>query len=164
MTSSTTADLLGDLAPSAQNSRGSADPGGYKIVSIRLRQAEFECFSEQAQELGLTHNLALRIAARRVAGFLEINEETRRLLRQISAEIGEISFGLGRLQRLAEEFGDVDIGKLAEYRAGFGHEFAVLDQSLQTILIVSQRRTDGLALLKVAAGRCGAPLRRNRPS
>jgi type IV secretion system T-DNA border endonuclease VirD1 len=152
MIASTPAELLGELAPSMQTKRSSADRGGYKIVSIRLRQAEFECFSKQARELGLTHNMALRIAARRIAGFLEIDEETRGLLRQISGKIGEISFGLGRLQRLAEESGDVDVWKLATYRAGFGHEFAVLDQSLQTILNVSRRRMDGLAMLKEAAG------------
>ncbi|MGO6944728.1 DNA mobilization endonuclease VirD1/MobC family subunit, partial [Rhizobium johnstonii] len=49
------------------------DPLGYKIVSVRLRSAEFESFSEQLRALGLTSNLALRIAARRIAGFLEID-------------------------------------------------------------------------------------------
>lgn len=146
------ADLLGDLPTSAGHAPAHVDPDGYKIVSIRLRQAEFACFSEQARAVGLTHNLALRIAARRIAGFLEIDAETRRLLRQVSGNIGEISLNLSRLRRIAEQSGTVDIRKLDENRRGFGREFAVLDDRLQTLLNISQRRLDGRAMLTDAAG------------
>ena len=141
-------DLLGDAAASKKRTPIHVIPDGYKIVSIRLRQAEFECFSEQARALGLTHNLALRIAARRIAGFLEVDAETRQLLRQVSSNIGEISFNLSRLSRLAEREGSVDMRKLDEQRKAFGREFAVLDDRLQMLLNISKRRIDGRAMLK----------------
>ncbi|SDO05713.1 T-DNA border endonuclease VirD1 [Ensifer sp. YR511] len=98
--------------------------------------------------MGLTHNLALRIAARRISGFLEIDAETRRSLWQISDKIGEISGNLMHLRRIADRSGTLDMDKLAEYRTAFGREFAVLDDKLQTLLNVSQRRIDGCAMLK----------------
>ncbi|WP_090302123.1 DNA mobilization endonuclease VirD1/MobC family subunit [Ensifer sp. YR511] len=142
-----TTDLLGDL-PVSKNTPVGRNPKDYKIVSVRLRQAEFESFSEQVQAMGLTHNLALRIAARRISGFLEIDAETRRSLWQISDKIGEISGNLMHLRRIADRSGTLDMDKLAEYRTAFGREFAVLDDKLQTLLNVSQRRIDGCAMLK----------------
>lgn len=142
---------LGADAPPARN-QGSAGtkPGGYRVVSVRLREAEFMSFSAQARAVGLTHNLALRIAARRIAGFLEIDAETRMLLRQITDEIGDIAEGLIQLNRIAVRDTSLDLAKFSEYRMAFGREFAQLDTQLQTILNVSQRRQDGRALLKNA--------------
>jgi type IV secretion system T-DNA border endonuclease VirD1 len=145
------ADLLGDVPTLETNGPAYVDPDGYKIVSIRLRQAEFACFSQQARSLGLTHNLALRIAARRISGFLEIDAETRRLLRQVSSNIGEIALNISRLRRLAEQADSIDIERLEEQRKGFGREFAVLDDRLQTLLNISQRRIDGRMMLQDAA-------------
>lgn len=140
-----------DVEPKATMARANLNPGAYRIVSVRLRQAEFETFSKQTRSLGFTYNLALRIAARRIAGFLEIDAETRMLLRRISSDIGEISTALGRLNRQAESSGTVDIEKLMECRTSFGREFAVLDDKLQTLLNVSRRRLDGRAMLKDAS-------------
>lgn len=148
-----TADLLGDLPASKKNTPANSKSNGYKIVSIRLRQAEFESFCGQVQAMGLTHNLALRIAARRISGFLELDAETRRSLWLISDQIGEISSNLMHLRRIADRSGTLDIDKLAECRTAFGREFAVLDDKLQTLLNVSQRRIDGCAMLKEASKR-----------
>ena len=145
-----TADLLTDLPTVKNNGPAHVDPKGYKIVSIRLRQAEFASFSQQARSLGLTHNLALRIAARRIGGFLEIDAETRRVLRQVSSDIGEISLNISRLRRIADQVGSVDIERLEEQRKEFGREFAVLDDRLQTLLNISKRRIDGRAMLRDA--------------
>ncbi len=142
------ADLLGDVPAFKRNAPRHVNPDGYKIVSIRLRQAEFESFSDQAQSLGLTHNLAMRIAVRRIAGFLEVDAETRQLLRQVSSTIGDISINLSRLSRLAEREGNVDMRKLDEQRRAFGREFTLLDDRLQTLLNVSKRRIDGRTMLK----------------
>jgi len=127
-----------------------SDESAYKIVSIRLRSAEFESFFDQANALGLTSNLALRIAARRIAGFLEIDQAMRGQLEKITAAIGEISENLGRLHGAYVESGKVDPGELARQRVAFGHEFAELDASLRSILNVSRRRTDGRRLLEKA--------------
>lgn len=146
------AGLFGEWPISASAHHRSINQDGYKVVSVRLRQAEFVSFSEQAQKLGLTHSLALRMIARRVSGFLEIDREARQILRQISSNIGEISASLSALQRDAQRSGG-DIDKLFEIRTAFGKEFALLDDKLQTLLNVSQRRTDGLALLKRTLGK-----------
>ncbi|OWK25762.1 hypothetical protein AJ87_06900 [Rhizobium yanglingense] len=63
------ADLLDDVYSQKMKKPVRADPTAYKIVSIRLRQAEHECFASQTEAIGVTHK-ASRIAARRIAGFL----------------------------------------------------------------------------------------------
>ncbi|OCP23574.1 MULTISPECIES: DNA mobilization endonuclease VirD1/MobC family subunit [unclassified Ensifer] len=142
--------LFGEWPISTGATKNPAEHGGYKVVSVRLRHAEFVSFSEQVQKLGLTNNMALRIVARRVAGFLEVDRETRHMLRQISSNIGEISASLSHLQRDAQRSGSGDVDKLFELRAAFGKEFAMLDDKLQTLLNVSKRRIDGQVLLKRA--------------
>lgn len=138
------------VPPAGRPSAGQRDQNGYKIVSIRLRSAEFESFFDQANALGLTSNLALRIAARRIGGFLEIDQAMRRQLEQIMTAIGEISGNVGRLHAAYAESGKVDPRELARQRAAFGHEFAELDASLRSILNVSRRRADGRRLLEQA--------------
>jgi type IV secretion system T-DNA border endonuclease VirD1 len=116
---------------------------GYKVVSIRLRAAEFESFYDQANALGLTSNLALRIAARRVGGFLEIDQGMRQQLESILAALGEISQNVRRLHADYTADGKIDVDGLAAQRTAFGQEFSKLDALLRCILNVSQRRSDG---------------------
>lgn len=148
MTAPKCATQLDELPPYWTKVPGSKNTDGYRIVSVRLRQAEFESFAEQARKLGLTHNLALRVAARRIAGFLEVDDDTRQLLRQISTSIGEISFNLGQIRRVAEREGSAELGGLDEQRRAFGRQFSVLDDKLQMLLNVSKRRMDGRAMLQ----------------
>jgi len=126
------------------------DSDGYKVVSIRLRMAEFESFSERATSLGLTSNLALRIAARRIAGFLEIDRDVRRQLDEIVGMIGDISRTIGGLHADYAASGAVELAILAEQRVAFGREFAQLDALLRSILNISRRRSDGLRRLEEA--------------
>lgn len=126
------------------------DPEKYKIVCIRLRKAEFESFTERATALGLTSNLALRIAARRIAGFLEVDGGIRGQLEEILAAIGDISRKVGNLHAGYAQSGDIDLKVLAEQRAAFGREFAQLDALLRSILNVSRRRSDGVHRLEEA--------------
>jgi type IV secretion system T-DNA border endonuclease VirD1 len=126
------------------------DPAGYKIVSVRLREAEFESFSDQVQLLGLTNNLALRIAARRISGFLEIDFETRRILDEISREIGHLSQAIFNLNRKYSANGTVDLKEFKEHCKKFGLQFAKLDTQLGQILNTTQRRNDGRQLLQAA--------------
>ena len=126
------------------------DPTAYKVVSVRLRAAEFECFSEQAKILGLSNNMAMRIAARRVAGFLETDEPTRRMLQNILDEIGLIARALNDIDRVGKTRGTIDMDRLASMRAAFGQEFAQLDAHLRSILNLSRRRVDGRQMLRKA--------------
>ena len=126
------------------------DIDAYRIVSVRLRQAEYECFTAQTEALGISHSRALRIAARRIAGFLEIDAPTRASLCRISEEISQISTSLRQLSRIAVRDGTVDMQQFTADRSAFGGEFRALDTLLQSILSVSHRRQDGMTLLKDA--------------
>lgn len=138
------------FSPSPEPGGPQEESGSYKVVSIRLRWPEYEDFSRQAKALGLTSNLALRIAARRIAGFLEIDEVMRGQLETIVRDIGEISRNIGRLHAAYAETGKADPADLARQRAEFGEEFAQLDALLRAVLNVSRRRSDGLQLLEEA--------------
>jgi type IV secretion system T-DNA border endonuclease VirD1 len=141
-----------EVAISLTHDRGQkVDPNGYRIVSVRLREAEFEAFSTQASALGLTNNMALRIAARRIGGFLELDAETHRVLEDVLGMIGTISRGINRLQATYAESGTADLQAFSELRAAFGYEFARLDAMLMSILNTANRRLDGRLRLKGAA-------------
>lgn len=71
------ANLFGSTAAAATLKKPAPSSNGYKIVSVRLREAEFLSFAEQARALDMTNNMDLRVAARRIARFLEIDAETR---------------------------------------------------------------------------------------
>ena len=144
---------LFELAPVrvSRSTNRSADPGSYKVVSVRLRHAEYVCFAEQAASSGMTNNQALRIAARRIAGFLETDEETRVLLRDISRSISGISRILTRLNSVAAASGTVDMAVISRERLAFGEQFVRLEDKLRVVLNVSQRRQDGMTMLKQAA-------------
>lgn len=129
-----------------------ADPRQYKIVSVRLREAEYMSLASQAAALGVSHNLALRIAARRIGGFLEIDAETRNDLQDLLRQIGDLSRNISRLRADCAATGKVDMQEFAQLRAAFGREFARLDARLSTILNVSRSRRDGRAILKSELG------------
>ncbi|RZN10901.1 type IV secretion system protein VirD [Bradyrhizobium sp. Leo121] len=116
---------------------------GYRIISVRLRAAEFDAFSQQLRVLGLTNSMALRIAVRRIGGFIEIGDETRDDLRAITCHIGNIAQALRELSRVANRDATFDIERFERHRQHFGQEFSALDALLRTILNVSRRREDG---------------------
>ena len=144
---------LFELAPVrvARSTGNNPDASGYKVVSVRLRQAEYVGFAEQAAKAGMTNNLALRIAARRIAGFLETDEATRATLRDISRSISAISRALSLMNREAADSGTIDMAALASERLEFGKQFARLEEKLRVVLNVSLRRQDGMALLQKAS-------------
>ena len=124
---------------------------GYRIISVRLRSGEYQAFVQQVAALGLTHNMALRVAARRIGGFLEADGVTRHKLEQISSHIGEISAAVSRLHKTAARCQAVDMTEFERQRQAFGQEFAELDCLLQQILNISRRRQDGKRLLLEAS-------------
>ncbi|MBY5775227.1 DNA mobilization endonuclease VirD1/MobC family subunit [Rhizobium leguminosarum] len=142
---------LTKFADEASTDSGEAEPKDYKIVSLRLRDAEYLAFSEQAAVLGLSHSMALRIAARRIGGFLEIDPDTRVALQDILRGIGDLSRSITELKAACEEAGTVDMDRFADQRAAFGREFARLDARISMILNVSRRRRDGRNILQEAA-------------
>lgn len=139
--------LLDFAAPVSQRKTRTVDPDGYKIVSVRLRLAEYEAFFEQVEALGMTTNQALRVATRRISGFLEIDQDSRRLLEQVVSEIGILSRTIAALQMSYATSKDVDMPAFIAARTAFGQDFAMLDNKLSEILNVSSRRVDGRHLL-----------------
>ncbi|APO77128.1 type IV secretion system T-DNA border endonuclease VirD1 domain-containing protein (plasmid) [Rhizobium etli 8C-3] len=128
-----------------------SDLHGYKIVSVRLREAEFDAFSEQASTLGLTNNMALRIAARRIGGFLEVNDGTQDCLEEMIRTIGDISRKIADLNDSYTKSGKVDMKEFEALHASFGYKFARLDATLMSMLNVARRRLDGRLQLTDAA-------------
>ncbi len=127
-----------------------ADP--YKVVCVRLRAAEFEQFSDDVEAMGLTGSMALRIAARRVSGFLEVDGETRRELEDILRAIGSVTVAVRDLHAAYLATGDPGFAQLEAQRYAFGQEFTRLDGALRVILNVSLRRSDGMQRFVAAAG------------
>ena len=123
------------------------DPKAYTVVSVRLREAEYLSFMEQIRPFGISGNLAMRIAARRVAGFLELDADVRQSLQNITKSIGEISQSL----RAIAEKNSSDIEAINEIRRAFGAEFVRLDSQMQEMLNVSKRRHDGQTMLVEAS-------------
>ncbi|WP_186439880.1 DNA mobilization endonuclease VirD1/MobC family subunit [Agrobacterium tumefaciens] len=128
------------------------DPQKYKVISVRLREAEYAILARQAAAAGLSHNMALRIAARRIGGFLEIDNPMRSLLQDILREIGQLSRNMNGLKSACSATGKVDMTEFARQRTAFGREFARLDSCLSTILNISRCRRDGRLLLEEEPG------------
>ncbi|MGI8398241.1 T-DNA border endonuclease subunit VirD1 (plasmid) [Agrobacterium deltaense] len=124
---------------------------GFKVVSTRLRSAEYESFSRQARRLGLSDSMAIRVAVRRIAGFLEIDAETRQKMEAILHSIGALSNNIAALLSAYAENPTTDLGALQAERNAFGKSFADLDSLLRSILSVSRRRIDGCSMLADAS-------------
>lgn len=123
----------------------------YKVVSVRLRAAEYDQFSRDVGAIGLTSSMALRIAARRISGFLEVDRDLRKDLEDVLQEIGTLSCAVRDLHGALIAGGVVKLEQLDRQSDTFGGAFAQLDGMLRTILNVSQRRADGRLMLVDAA-------------
>jgi type IV secretion system T-DNA border endonuclease VirD1 len=123
---------------------------GFKVVSARLRSAEYETFSYQARLLGLSDSMAIRVAVRRIGGFLEIDADTREKMEAILQSIGILSSNVSMLLSAYAEDPRSDLEAVRDERIAFGEAFAALDGLLRSILSVSRRRIDGRSLLKGA--------------
>ncbi|ABC92933.1 UNVERIFIED_ORG: type IV secretion system T-DNA border endonuclease VirD1 [Rhizobium aethiopicum] len=121
---------------------------GFKVVSTRLRSAEYETFSHQARSLGLSDSMAMRVAVRRIGGFLEIDEKTRGKMEGILLSMGTLSGNIAALLSAYADNPRPDLEALRAERIAFGKAFADLDGLLRSILSVSRRRIDGCAMLK----------------
>lgn len=123
----------------------------YKVVCVRLRTLEFEQFTRAVQAMQLTSSMALRIAARRIGGFLEIDHDVRQTLAELLRAIGQLSQAVRDLHAVCLAGETITIEQLDDQRVEFGIAFAQLDAMLRSILNVSHRRDDGRTLLTEAA-------------
>ncbi|MDO5758273.1 MAG: DNA mobilization endonuclease VirD1/MobC family subunit [Rhodobacterales bacterium] len=144
-----------------------------RVVTVKMTEAELAELDAAIAPLGLKRNRALRIAARRIGGFVEAVPEEVGLLRDAVRQLGGIARNVNQIAKAANRTGDPDYRGFMEERAALGREIARLDARLQAVLDLAARRRDGLARLEAAGGggtadgpdeRKGAPGRGNAGS
>ncbi|RAH96302.1 endonuclease [Acuticoccus sediminis] len=122
-----------------------------KIVSVKMTEAELTAFDEAIARAGLKRNRALRIAARRIGGFLEADAETLAVLKDVQAQIAGIARNVNQIAKSANRTHDPDYRAFMEERRDLGKALSRLDTELRTITETATRRTDGEARLRKAS-------------
>lgn len=130
-----------------------------KTLSIRMTAAELEEFDAQIAALGLKRSMALRIAARRIAGFVEVDAATVGALRDLVRQVGGIATNINQIARAANRTRDPDFRAFMEERAALGRDLARVEGLIQRLLELGARRADGLARLEAGVAAAG-PARR----
>jgi type IV secretion system T-DNA border endonuclease VirD1 len=121
-----------------------------KPVSVKLTEAELAEFDEAIARLGLKRNRALRIAARRIAGFVEADVETLAVLKDMSAQLSGIARNVNQIARAANRTHDPDYRAFMEERRDLGKQLARVEGQMRKFMDTAQRRSDGEARLKKA--------------
>lgn len=141
---------------SGTNTEDTSAQERFTVVSVRLRAAEFQEFSRQVRAFGLTNSMALRIAARRIGGFLEVEKETRQRLEETMQLIEHVSSNLARLADAFSADTAVNLAEFKQERRILSEALSRLESLLSQILNISLRRIDGRALLEATMGRKGS--------
>ena len=123
-----------------------------RVVTVKMTAAELAELDAAIAPLGLKRNRALRIAARRIGGFVEAGAEEVGLLRDAVRQLGGIARNVNQIARAANRTREPDYRGFLEERAALGREIARLDARMQAVLDLAARRGDGLARLEAAAG------------
>jgi type IV secretion system T-DNA border endonuclease VirD1 len=135
--------------------RAKREPRADRTISVRLTEAELAEFDAQIAGLGLNRNRALRIAARRIAGFLEVDGATVEALRDINRQLAGVATNINQIAHAANRTHDPNYRAFMAQRAELGRLLIETRGALQQILDLGARREDGLARLKAAAGKGG---------
>lgn len=123
-----------------------------KTISVRLTEAELAEFDAQIATLGIKRNRALRIAARRIGGFVEADAAQIEALRDIARQLIGVARNINQIAKSANRTRDLDYRAFMEERAALGKVLARVQGQTQTILDLAARREDGLARLAREAG------------
>lgn len=126
-------------------------PRADRTFSVRLTEAELAELDAQIEEVGLTRNRALRIAARRIGGFLEVDGATVEALRAINRQLAGVATNINQIAHAANRTHDPDYRAFMAQRAELGRLLIESRRALQQILDLGARREDGLARLRAAA-------------
>jgi len=127
------------------------EPRADRTISVRLTEAELAELEAQIDGEGLNRNRALRIAARRIGGFLEVDGATVEALRAINRQLAGIATNINQIAHAANRTHDPDYRAFIAQRAELGRVLMETRGALQRILDLGARREDGLERLKVAA-------------
>ena len=125
-------------------------PRADRTLSARVTEAELAEFDTRIAGLGMKRNRALRIAMRRIAGFLEVDPAVVAELRSLNRQIAGIATNINQIAHAANRTHDPDYRAFLEERAALGRALFETRASLQHILDLGARREDGLARLKAA--------------
>ena len=128
-----------------------AKPRADRTVPVKLTEAELAEFDAQVTKLGLKRNRALRIAARRIAGFVELDPAQVETLREATRQLIGVARNINQIAKAANRTHDPDYRAFMRERAALGREMAILQRDVQTLLDLAARREDGLARLERAA-------------
>ena len=123
-----------------------------RTISVRLTEAELAELDAQIAGLGLNRNRALRIAARRIGGFLEVDGATVEALRTINRQLAGVATNVNQIAHAANRTHDPAYQAFLAERAALGPVLLEVRGALQRILDLGARREDGLARLAAAAG------------
>ena len=122
-----------------------------KVFSIRATRAEVEEFDAQLETVGMKRSQALRIAMRRIAGFVEVDQAVTQELREATKQISGIAKNVNQIARAANRTHDPDYIAFMEERRALGKELSRVEAQMQRILNLAARRQDGLARLDEAS-------------
>ena len=118
-----------------------------KTISVRLTEAELTEFDAQIAQLGIKRNRALRIAARRIGGFVEADPVQVEALRDVARQLVGVARNINQIAKSANRTRDPDYRAFMEERAALGKVLARVQGETQIILDLAARREDGLARL-----------------
>lgn len=122
-----------------------------KVFSIRATRAEVEEFDAQLEAVGMKRSQALRIAMRRIAGFVEVDKAVTQELREATKQISGIAKNVNQIAKAANRTHDPDYIAFLEERRALGKELSRVEAQMQRILNLAARRQDGLARLDEAS-------------
>lgn len=122
-----------------------------KPVTVKLTEAELAELDAVIEKIGMKRNRALRIAARRIAGFVEVDDRSYAELRGIARTISGIATNVNQIAKVANYKKDPDLPRFYAEREKLGRELGRLQAVLQPLLDIGKRRTDGLQRLKDAS-------------
>ncbi len=130
--------------PSKEKPASRAD----KTISVRLTEAELAEFDAQIASFGMKRNRALRIAARRIGGFLEADPVQIEALRSINRQLVGVARNINQIAKSANRTRDPDYRAFMEERIALARQMASVQAQTQAILDLAARREDGLARLE----------------
>ena len=124
---------------------------GFATISVKLRPEEAVEFKLVCDELGISRNLAMRTMARQVGGFLEVGDTMLEEMRDVTRQITSIAISINLIAKAGSQSQQPDHIAFMIERSELGVQLSRIEQMMQLVLNVAQRRTDGLSKLANAA-------------
>lgn len=122
-----------------------------RAVCVKMTEPELEAFDLQIAAAGLTRNRALRIAARKIGGYIETDKETVAELREITRQITGVARNINQIAKAANR-GDPNYAGFMAERRDLGRQLARVEGLMQRVLNASLRRSDAMDRIAVNAG------------